>query len=137
MFDREIYGRELAAQVATLARGAGITPVAAEEYRGRVDDIPDIAAQAGRRPSPTRSSSCAVAGRGTIPMLVALGARLPGAPVLASSGILALPELAPPPEPEQLEAVGPALRPGALPGHEAMRSCWTPIRARAAATAAA
>ena len=45
---------------------------------------------------------------------------LPGVPVLASSGILALPGArAPPPEPEQLEAVGPALDAGAcrLRGH--------------------
>ena len=47
VFDREIYGRELAGQVTTLARDAGITPVAAEEYRGRVDDIPDIVRRLG------------------------------------------------------------------------------------------
>jgi hypothetical protein len=40
--------------------------------------------------------------------------------VLASSGILALPELALPPEPERIEAVGPALEPRRA-GREAMR----------------
>jgi Periplasmic binding protein len=118
VFDREIYGRELAAQVTTLARDAGITPVAAEEYSGRVDDIPDIVRKLGE-PEPDAVVLLSVAGRGTIPMLVSIGARLPGAPVLASSGILALPELAPPPEPEQLEAVGPALDPERA-GHAAM-----------------
>lgn len=118
VFDREIYGRELAGQVTTLARDAGITPVAAEEYRGRVDDIPDIARRLGEA-EPDAVVLLSVAGRGTIPMLVSIGARLPGAPVLASSGILALPELAPPPEPEQLEAVGPALDPERA-GHQAM-----------------
>ncbi len=118
VFDREIYGRELAGQVTTLARDAGITPVAAEEYRGRVDDIPDIVRRLGEA-EPDAVVLLSVAGRGTIPMLVAIGAGLPVAPVLASSGILALPELAPPPEPEHLEAVGPALGPERA-GHQAM-----------------
>jgi branched-chain amino acid transport system substrate-binding protein len=119
VFDREIYGRELAGQVTTLARRAGMTPVAAEEYRGRVDEIPDIARGLGEA-DPDAVVLLSVAGRGTIPMLVAIGDSLPGAPVLASSGILALPELAPPPEPEQIEAVGPALGPERA-GYQAMR----------------
>ena len=118
VFDREIYGRELTAQLTTLGRAEGMTPVAAEEYRGRVEDIPDIARRLGEA-APDAVVILGVAGRGTIPMLVSIGARLPGVPVLASSGILALPELAPPPEPERLEAVGPALDPERA-GHEAM-----------------
>jgi hypothetical protein len=118
VFDREIYGRELAAQVTTLARNAGIIPVAAEEYRGRVDDIPDIVRKLGDA-APDAVVQLCVASRGTIPMLVAIGARMPEVPVVASSGILALPELAPPPEPEELEAVGPALDPERA-GHQAM-----------------
>jgi branched-chain amino acid transport system substrate-binding protein len=108
VYDREIYGRELTAQVTTLARDAGIVPVAAEEYRGRVDDIPDIVRNLAEG-DPDAIVELGVAGRGTIPLLVSLGARLPGAPLLASSGILALPELALPPEPERIEAVGPAI----------------------------
>jgi branched-chain amino acid transport system substrate-binding protein len=119
IFDREIYGRELAAQVTTLARAAGIVPVAAEEYRGRVDDIPDIARKLGEA-NPDAIVLLSVAGRGTIPTLVTMSDRLPGVPVVASSGILALPELALPPEPEDIEAVGPALGPEAA-GHRAMR----------------
>ena len=119
VFDREIYGRELAGQLTTLARRAGIAPVAAEEYRGNVDDIPDIVRRVAEA-EPDAVVLLQVAGRGTIPMLVAIGDRLPGEPVLASSGILALPELAPPPEPERLEAVGPAIGPERA-GYEAMR----------------
>jgi branched-chain amino acid transport system substrate-binding protein len=119
VFDREIYGRELAAQLVTLARDAGITIVDSQEYRGRVDDIPDIVrglADGG----PDAVVHLCVAGRGTIPMLVAIGARLPGIPVLASSGILALPELSVPPEPDEIEAVGPAVKPERA-GFDAMR----------------
>jgi ABC-type branched-subunit amino acid transport system substrate-binding protein len=119
VFDREIYGRELAAQLATLARRAGITPVASEEYRGRVDDIPGIVRSLAED-HPDAVVQLCVAGRGTIPLLVAIGAQLPGVPVLASSGILALPELSVPPEPDQIEAVGPAIRPEHA-GYQAMR----------------
>jgi branched-chain amino acid transport system substrate-binding protein len=119
VFDREIYGRELAAQLTTLARDRGLTPVAAEEYRGRVEDIPEIARKLGEA-NPEAVVQLGVAGRGTIPMLVALSDRLPGVPMLASSGMLALPELALPPEPEEIEAVGPALEPEAA-GYDAMR----------------
>jgi branched-chain amino acid transport system substrate-binding protein len=119
VFDREIYGRELAAQVVDIAREAGLTPVASEEYRGRVDDIPDIARGLAEG-HPGAVVQLCVAGRGTIPLLVAIGDRLPGVPVFASSGILALPELALPPEPTHIEAVGPALQPERA-GHDAMR----------------
>ena len=119
VFDREIYGRELAAELVTRARRAGLRPVAAEEYRGRIDDIPDIArGLAEGRPDAVVELS--VAGRGTIPMLVAIDAALPGAPVLAASGMLALPDLAVPPGPARIEAVGPAL-PARRMGYDAMR----------------
>jgi len=84
-----------------------------------VDDIPDIArtlAEAG----PDAVVQLCVAGRGTIPLLVSIADRMPGVPVLASSGILALPELALPPEPEEIEAVGPAAR-AERAGYDAMR----------------
>jgi branched-chain amino acid transport system substrate-binding protein len=119
VFDREIYGRELAAQVADLARHAGITPVASEEYRGHIDDIPDIARGLAKG-DPDAVVQLCVAGRGTIPLLVAIGAQLPGVPVLASGGILALPELSLPPEPDEIEAVGPATGPEHA-GYDAMR----------------
>ena len=119
VYDREIYGRELAAQVVDRARRAGLTSVATEEYRGQVDDIPDVArALAEERPDAVVLLS--VAGRGTVPMLVALDDQLGGVPIFASSGILALPELALPAGPDRIQAVGPALPPEEA-GYLAMR----------------
>ena len=119
LYDREIYGRELAAQVVNRARRAGLRPVSSEEYRGQVDDIPGIARglAEGR---PEAIVQLGVAGRGTIPMLVAVDAQLPGVPLIASSGIMALPQLALPSGPSRIEAVGPALSPEQA-GHDAMR----------------
>jgi branched-chain amino acid transport system substrate-binding protein len=119
VFDREIYGRELAAQVVDRARRAGLRPVAAEEYRGRLDEIPDIARGLAEE-APDAVVLLGVAGRGTIPMLVALDDQLPGVPIYASSGILALPELALPAGPDRIQAVGPALPPDEA-GYQAMR----------------
>jgi branched-chain amino acid transport system substrate-binding protein len=117
--DRDIYGHELAAELVARAREAGLRPVASEDYRGRVDDIPDIVrGLADGKPDAVVELS--VAGRGTIPLLVAIDAQLPGVPVFASSGILALRGLALPPGPAQIEAVGPALGP-ARAGYDAMR----------------
>jgi branched-chain amino acid transport system substrate-binding protein len=118
VFDREIYGRELAAQLVERARRAGLTPVASEEYRGRVDDIPDIARSlADKRPQAV--VQLGVAGAGTLPMMNAIADQLPGVPVFAASGMLAAPRLALPPAPE-LEVVGPELQPRRA-GYEAMR----------------
>ena len=119
VFDREIYGRELAAQVVTLARRDGLMPVASEEYRGQIEEIPELArALAEHRPDAV--VQLGVAGRGTIPMLVAIDDQLPGVPLLAASGMLAIRGLALPPGPDRIEAVGPVLRPERA-GYEAMR----------------
>ena len=119
LFDREIYGRELAAQVVNRARRAGLRPVSSEEYRGQIDDIPGIARglAEGR---PEAVVQLGVAGRGTIPMLVAIDAQLPGVPLIASSGMMALPQLALPSGPSRIAAVGPALPPERA-GYDAMR----------------
>jgi branched-chain amino acid transport system substrate-binding protein len=119
VFDRQIYGHELAAELVARAREAGLRPVASEEYRGPVDEIPDIVRGLSDR-NPDAVVELSVAGRGTIPMLIAIDAELPGVPVLATSGLLALPELALPPGPARVEAVGPALRPERA-GYDAMR----------------
>jgi branched-chain amino acid transport system substrate-binding protein len=119
VFDREIYGRELAAQVVDRARRQGLRPVTSEEYRGRVDEIPDIVRGLAEA-RPEAVVQLGVAGRGTIPMLTAIDAQLPGVPVFAASGMLALPELALPPGPAHIEAVGPAMRPKRM-GYDAMR----------------
>jgi branched-chain amino acid transport system substrate-binding protein len=119
LFDRQIYGRELAAQVAERARRAGLRPVSSEEYRGRLDDIPGIARGLAEG-NPDAIVQLGVAGRGTIPMLVALNDEMPGVPLIASSGMLALPQLALPPGSGRIEAVGPALS-AERAGYEAMR----------------
>jgi branched-chain amino acid transport system substrate-binding protein len=118
VFDREIYGRELAAQLVERARRAGLTPVASEEYRGRVDDIPDIARSLAEQ-RPDAIVQLGVAGPGTLPMMNAIADQLPGVPLFASSGMLATPGLALPAAPS-MEAVGPELEPRRA-GYEAMR----------------
>ena len=53
-------------------------------------------------------------------MFVSIDAVLPGVPVYATSGMLALPELSVPPGPEHIEAFGPVLGPERA-GYDAMR----------------
>lgn len=118
VFDREIYGRELAGQVVERARRGGLRPVATEQYQGDPEQVPEIArALAERRPQAI--VVLGVAGRGTVPLLQAIGDVLPGVPLLAASGMLANPELALPDGPS-IEALGPTLAPGRA-GYEAMR----------------
>jgi branched-chain amino acid transport system substrate-binding protein len=118
VYDREIYGRELAGQVVARARRDGLRPVESEEYRGRPEDVPEIVrALAERRPDAV--VQLGVANRGTVPMMTAIGEQLRGVPVLAASGVLADPGLAMP-EGTRIEALGPNLAPRRA-GYEAMR----------------
>jgi branched-chain amino acid transport system substrate-binding protein len=118
VFDREIYGRELAGQVVERASRAGLTPVATEENRGRAEESQDIArALAENRPGAI--VHLGVAGPATVPLLNAIADELPGVPLFASGGMLAAPRLALPSEP-RMEAVGPRLEPERT-GYEAMR----------------
>ena len=120
VFDREIYGRELAGQIATLARRAGIEPVASEEFRGELDQIPEIARELAEA-RPDAVIYLGVAQPGTGPLLGEIGAALPSAPLFASSGVLAAQErLTVPADAARIEAVGPALAPERA-GFEAMR----------------
>jgi branched-chain amino acid transport system substrate-binding protein len=125
VFDREIYGRELAAQVVERARRDGLRVVASEEYRGKPEDVPDIVG-ALAEPRPEAVVQLGVASRATVPMMLAIGDQLPTVPVLASSGMLANPRLAMPAAPE-VEAFGPALSPRRA-GHEAMRLVLEAVR---------
>ena len=120
VFDREIYGRELAGQIAALARRDGIEPVASEEFRGELDEIPDIAQElADARPDAV--IYLGVANAGTAPLLDEVGSALPAVPLFASSGILATDEkLAVPADAARIEAVGPAVAPERA-GYDAMR----------------
>ncbi len=120
VFDREIYGRELAGQIATLARRAGIEPVASEEFRGEPDELPEIARELAEA-RPDAVIYLGVANPGTGRLLSEIDAVLPAVPLFASSGILLAQEsLALPTGPARIEAVGPALAPERA-GYEAMR----------------
>ena len=153
LFDRQVYGRELGDQLVALARRDGPEPVLSEEYRDRVDEIPDL----GRALAESRPDAVAyagVAGAGSGRLLAAIDTRLPGVPVYASAGMLARDRARPIPRaPERVEAlsavpparelpaagrrllhrlradVGPtAARPEALYGYESMRLVLDAIR---------
>jgi branched-chain amino acid transport system substrate-binding protein len=120
VFDREIYGRELAGQVAALSRREGIEPVASEEFRGELDEIPEIVRELAES-RPDAVIHLGVAGPSTGRLLGELDSGLPSVPLLASSGILAAQDdLAVPAGPSRIEAVGPAIPPERA-GYDAMR----------------
>jgi branched-chain amino acid transport system substrate-binding protein len=123
IFDQEVYGRELAAQLVARGRRDGPEPLRTEEYRGKVDEIPDMveAIAAGR---PGAVVIAGVAGPGTGRMLSAIDARLPGVPVYATSGMLERDPRRPIPDaPLSVEALSPVLPVSELParGREVMR----------------
>lgn len=120
VYGGDIYGRELAPQIFTRARRAGLEPVASEEYRDQLDDIPDIASRLADA-HPDVVIHAAVAGPGTARLLNEIDARLPTVRLLATSGILAgQNSLALPVELARVEAVGPAMPPRRA-GYQAMR----------------
>jgi branched-chain amino acid transport system substrate-binding protein len=120
VFDREIYGRELAAQVAALGRRAGIQTVASEEFRGRRDQILEIV-PALVEAQPDAVAYLGVAGRASGRLLSEIDAALPAVPLFASSGLLADPKRPVlPAGPTPIEAVGPAISPERA-GYQAMR----------------
>jgi branched-chain amino acid transport system substrate-binding protein len=126
VFDREIYGRELAGQVAARARDAGIQVAGTEQYSGDLDEIPDLARNlAEGRPDAVVHSG--VAGPGTARLLAAIDSLLPGVPVYAASGILE--RKAPiPAAPERVEAIAAVLQPERA-GYLAMRIVLDAIEA--------
>jgi branched-chain amino acid transport system substrate-binding protein len=115
IFDQEVYGRELAAQIVARARRDGPDPVADEEYRGQVEEIPDIVEKAAAS-RPGAVVIAGVAGPGTGRMLAALDARMPGVPVYATSGMLERDPRRPIPDaPLSVEALTPLLPARELP----------------------
>ncbi len=115
IFDQEVYGRELAAQIVARARRDGPDPVADEEYRGKVDEIPDIVDRIASS-EPGAVVIAGVAGPGTGRMLAALDARMPGIPVYATSGMLERDPRRPiPAAPLSVEALTPILPASELP----------------------
>jgi hypothetical protein len=124
--DGGIYGGELAAQVASRARRAGLDPVASEQYGGEPDTIPDLArelAEAG----PDAVIHTALRSPATVPLLTALADALPEAQMYATSGILAGGNIVIPAGLAGLAAFGPALSPEEG-GYEAMRLVLDAVR---------
>jgi branched-chain amino acid transport system substrate-binding protein len=123
IFDQEVYGRELAAQIVARARRDGPEPLRTEEYRHKVDEIPDIVDKvAGSGPGAVVLAGVADSGTGRL--LAAVDARLPGVPVYATSGMLERDPAAPIPDaPISVEALTPLLPGRELPreGREIMR----------------
>jgi branched-chain amino acid transport system substrate-binding protein len=103
--DDDVASRELGSQLVARARRDGPTPVAAEEFQGAVEDVPDLArGLAEERPGVVLYAG--VAGPATGPLLAAIDRRLPGVPVFATSGLLARdPRVPIPSAPERVEAL--------------------------------
>jgi branched-chain amino acid transport system substrate-binding protein len=123
IFDQEVYGRELVAQIVARARRDGPEPLGTEEYRGQVDEIPDIVDKLAEG-HPDAVVLAGVAGPGTGRLLAAVDARLPGVPVYATSGVLARDRDTPIPDaPISVEALTPV-----LPREELPREGWEIMR---------
>jgi branched-chain amino acid transport system substrate-binding protein len=123
VFDQEVYGRELVAQIVARARRDGPEPLGTEEYRGKVDEIPDIVDKLAEG-HPDAVVLAGVAGPGTGRLLAAVDTRLPGVPVYATSGLLARDRDTPIPDaPISVEALTPV-----LPREELPREGWEIMR---------
>jgi branched-chain amino acid transport system substrate-binding protein len=155
--DAEIHSRELAAALVALGRRDGPAPVEAEEYRGRVDEIPDLVRDLAEE-RPDAILYAGIAGPGTGRVLAQVDRALPGVPVYATSGMLARDPAVPiPAAPAGVAAIGPippaselppdgrrllarlreseggaVARPEALYGYEAMRLVLDAVRAAGA-----
>jgi branched-chain amino acid transport system substrate-binding protein len=154
LYDGDIHGRELGAVLVALGRRDGPEPVASEEYRDRVEEIPDVVGKlADERPDVVVYAGVASPGTGLI--LAEIRRVLQGVPVYATLGLLARDPARPIPlTPETVHAVGaippadelPAegrrvlarlrrrestavARPEAAYGYEAMRVVLDSIRA--------
>jgi branched-chain amino acid transport system substrate-binding protein len=153
LYDGEIHSRELGGILHALARRDGPSPVEAKEYRGRVDEIPDVVRDIAED-RPELLLYAGIAGPGTGRILAQIDRALPGVPVYSTYGLLARdPEVPIPAAPASVNAVGsirPAselpvegrrvlarlretdgadvARPEALYGYEAMRLVLDAIR---------
>ena len=106
LWDPDIYGRELGAELAARARRDGPALVVTEEYDGEVKDIPDLVRSMAEA-KPDAIAYAGIAGPGTGRLLAAIDRGLPGVPVHATAGILARdPALPFPVAPERVEALG-------------------------------
>jgi branched-chain amino acid transport system substrate-binding protein len=115
LFDGDIYGRELGGQLSALGRRDGPEPVDVEEYRGRVEEIPDVVRSLAED-RPDLVVYAGVAGAGTGRLLAQIDARMPGVPVYGTAGLLARDPRAPiPVAPAAMQALGAVPPPSELP----------------------
>jgi branched-chain amino acid transport system substrate-binding protein len=107
LYDGEIHSRELGGILQALSRRDGPEPVETKEYRGRVDEIPDVVRDiAEDRPDAVLYAG--IAGPGTGRMLAEIDRALPGVPVYSTYGMLARDPGAPiPAAPPSVDALGP------------------------------
>jgi branched-chain amino acid transport system substrate-binding protein len=114
--DGEIHSRELAGILAALARRDGPAALDIEEYRGRVDEIPDLVRDLAER-RPDAVVYAGIAGPGTGRILSQIDRALPGVPVYATAGMLARDPAVPiPAAPASVDALGPIPPMSELPG---------------------
>jgi branched-chain amino acid transport system substrate-binding protein len=153
LYDGEIHSRELGGILHALARRDGPEPVETKEYRGRVDEIPDVVRDVAED-RPAVLLYAGIAGPGTGRILAQVDRALPGVPVYATYGMLARDPAVPiPAAPPSVSALGPVppeselpaegrrllarlretegaevARPEALYGYEAMRLVIDAVR---------
>jgi branched-chain amino acid transport system substrate-binding protein len=153
VFDPDISGRELAAELVARARRDGPEPLLTEELESRGENLADVVgALVEARPDAVVHAG--VRGPTTRPLLAALDRQLPGVPVYGGAGLLAGPQAPLATGPDRVEALtpvpprsrmpadgrrvlraiarsaGPELaRPEALYGYEAMQLVLDAIRA--------
>jgi branched-chain amino acid transport system substrate-binding protein len=153
LYDGEIHSRELGGILHALARRDGPKPVETKEYRGRVDEIPDVVRDVAED-RPAVLLYAGIAGPGTGRILAQVDRALPGVPVYATYGMLARDPAVPiPTAPPSVNALGPVppeselpaegrrllarlretegaevARPEALYGYEAMRLVIDAVR---------
>lgn len=153
VFDNDIYGRELGAELIARARRDGPEPVVAVEYDGDVETIPDKVDEIAAA-DPDAVVYAGVAGLGLEPLLSDVDQKLPDVPLYTTAGVLVRdPDRPIPVAPLTVEALTPippasrmpregrrilreiarrdgreAARPEALYGYEAMRLVLDAIR---------
>jgi branched-chain amino acid transport system substrate-binding protein len=115
LFDGEIESRELGGVLTALGRRDGPEPVATEEYRGRVEEIPDVVRDlAESRPDVVVYAG--IAGPGTGRLMAQIDHAMPGTPLYVTSGVLARdPAMPIPAAPANVHALASIPPAGALP----------------------
>jgi branched-chain amino acid transport system substrate-binding protein len=88
LYDGEIHSRELGGILQALARRDGPEPVETKEYRGRVDEIPDVVRDIAED-RPDLLLYAGIAGPGSGRILAQIDHSLPGVPVYSTYGMLA------------------------------------------------